>query len=269
MIQLATISLLVVACGSDGGEVDYSKHEVISGQAQLDPVAGTAQLPLDAYSASFAEDNIVDYAIDLKLAKCAQEEGVPLQAIDRRTFSPRVGYRTFGIWVLDEAAKYGYDVRPRTADEQKILESNTAVAGTEDTIERCLNEAVDSFPRVQQVETLAGRGEIESYDLTMSDAEAKAIIADWNSCVEEEGLSLVEGATLQPNTEGASTEQVLEIAIIDVQCKQKLNVVQQLADIQASYQTVFITENQAALNAERAKIDETIAIAEAYIGENG
>lgn len=265
------VCLILSACAQNqqqGVTVDYSERIVVSGQAKLDPKSDTAVFPLDRYRPSEAEDRIIDYAIDISIQRCMQNEGFDFQIVDRREGHDTLGFRLFGLWILDKAAKYGYDIPPKDKiDEERFsLNSQTTDQGSDEEFSACLDNAISEFPRIDPVNTIAAQGSAEAYNQTVfNDADGKVIVQEWKDCMADRSIPVTDSDVLVVETSGMGREQAMQIAVADVQCKEATNAVQKLADIDASYQTEIVRQNQVALNDERAKIDETVKAAQDYI----
>lgn len=252
-------------------DVDFSKRTVVSGQAKLDSKTDSAVLPLDRYMPSDSEDRTVDYAIDLSVRSCMSNDGFDFKIVDRRQGHSTVGFRLFGVWILDQAAQNGYNPPPPDAISQQLLALNAQATtpAAQASYSKCLDVATEKFPRVDPVSTLAAQGGAVAYRKTINeDATGKKIVAQWRSCMQSHGIALGNDG-LDVNVSNVSDEQKTKIAVQDVQCKTKINAVQRLADIDASYETAIIEQKQAALNEERKRIDKTLAIAQSYIDQHG
>ncbi|GAA4156897.1 hypothetical protein [Leifsonia shinshuensis] len=277
-----TIVIAFIACAGAAGltacstaahsiDVDFSKRTVISGQAKLDEGTDSAVLPLDRYMPSDAEDRTVDYAIDLSLRSCMAGKGFDFKVIDRRQGHSTVGFRLFGVWVLNKAAQYGYNPPPpdQVTQQLQALNAQTTTPDSQAAYSACLDAAAKKFPRVDPVSTLAAQGAATAFDKTIHDDSAgKKIVADWRSCMSGHGIALAKDG-LNVDVSNVNDEQKTKIAVQDVECKTATNAVQRLADIDASYQTAIVNQKQAALNDERTKIDKTLAAAQTYIDQNG
>ncbi|GAB3800992.1 hypothetical protein GCM10028798_16300 [Humibacter antri] len=266
------VASALCGCASDkkavSTGVDYSGRVVVAGQAKLDPSTDSGRLPLDSYALSDSQSRTIDYAIDLSIHSCMTARGQQFSLVDRRQGHDTSGYRLFGVWLSDEAAKYGYALPPQDPVDQAEVKLNAQAQtpATQKAYSACLDEANKKFPRKDPSSSLASQGSAEAYSLTVShDKTGVSIVHQWRNCMQKNGVVVPSSDVLTVGAASMPKEQQVKVAVQDVECKTQINAVQRLSDIDASYQTVFIAKKQAALNDEKAAIVSVVAKAQAYI----
>lgn len=267
-VVLALSGCATSKASAGGSGVDYSTRVVVAGEARLDPSTDSAHLPLDDYSPSDSQNRIIDYAIDLSVRSCMAAKGQQFAVYDRRKGHDTAGFRLFGLWVADEAANYGYAVPPQDAADLELskLNAQTQTPEQQTDYSACLDLANKNFPRKDPSSTLAAEGSEEAYSLTVSrDKSGVAIVRQWRSCMKNIGVTIKQSDLLTVGVGSMSQEQQVQVAVEDVECKTRINAVQRLADIDASYQEVFVAKKQASLNDEKSAIESVTAKAQAYI----
>jgi hypothetical protein len=245
---------------------------VIAGQAKLDEAADSVTLPLDKYLGP--TDSIVNHAQDLVIQKCMEAKGFPFQISSFTGIDAAAQqWRSFGLWNPTEARKYGYGLAPDPVlESDRALNPNMSAAAVA-AVDPCIHESNALFPGPDQMARYsAGNLSNEALFDTLADAKGKSLISRWQNCMTAQGIKVASkgygplGADIDIDT--LSTTKQIAIAVKDVECKSKNNVIQQLADIDASYQQVLIAAHQRDLNQQLAQTEAVHKAAAATIAEH-
>lgn len=256
--QLLALTIVFTAslqgCGISSSESDIN----------LKPTKATALLrsdiesivyPLDKYSVSTDELNIIERAGSIKIQECMSENGYPIDLIG--TFKDRISSaeRPYGIWLMDTAQQFAYG-RPEQDLGAPQLESKTPEFNHQ--WDSCLREAIPSsdYGADRNALTIQLAGKANS--AARKDPQTVKLIEKWKSCLQSHGGSFDGTDPWNPVEAMGDKETAIRIAVSDVQCKEDMNFVQQMADIESSYQATLIKENEAGLLAQRQTIEETL-----------
>lgn len=241
--------------------------------ALLDRDTGTITLPLDAYAMSRDEAILIEMANDQLMDDCLQHYGLrnPLLRVDRRQ-AVRYADRRYGVWT-DAEVRYGYELPPNPLGDTISGLLSQQSQQWSDVQAKCYTES-DPLPlltlsaagALDSVIAVGARGAIEAYVYAAGTPEWKQARKDWWDCMSSNGLTPRTGATQWGPEIPASQEAALRAANIDVACKREVDLVQRLANLEARYQAAFVSENQAALVAQRNKVEEVLNRAREIVG---
>lgn len=276
---LAGIAVIAAGAALTGcsSESNYDAVELQTNIATLDPATESIQFPTTPYAFSLAEARTVNYATDLLIRECVRGEGLDVDVIDRRELGDEGGAdASMGLWSMDRASKWGYSEPPPTPLMQELLDMN---AGFDDgkiqgawTFCMTKIDGQDRFDvaSVTGENDLTTRGRSESWDEARTQPEWDEALGEWQACIEKAGLKAAPDAVGQVvDATQMSQEQQIRAAVADVTCKEDTDLIQRLADIRASYEQEFVTQNQAALDEQRKTLDAMIADARTVVSEHG
>lgn len=185
---------------------------------------------------------------------------------------PTLPDRRYGLWSLADAEANGYEF-PQAADSGSLdAQEDTFQDDWWEAAQVCLASdalfpllGVNSAPDQSPVD----RGLTESYEALLSSDLFQQTRDSWKSCIEAKGLTLhSDTRVLIPQFPPAS-EQQLQVAALDVGCKEELNSVQVLADFETRQQLAYIDAHEGELNAYRDRVDEVLVQAREVIATDG
>lgn len=239
-----------------------------SATAEVDRQAGTIELPLDGFDFTREELAVVDSAATLSIYLCAEAAGVEGGTWEPYEVSPLPprDERRFGVWVRQYAETYGYALPP--APDVPL---NNAVEEARDVYVECAENGDIGWP-----EDLPSGDDIAA-DLDGIEAQifaapdGVAVQAEWEACIEESGLQrdLEDPAPFSVVGEGSEVnEEQIRMALADVTCKEQVNYVERLADLEAGFQQPVIDEYIDELSAQRAEIDRIVEDSRQYLALN-
>jgi hypothetical protein len=230
---------------------------------------------------------ILSSAYSYAVAECAKGVGVryvPLRA-DHEPLYDASNY--FGVWLERYATQFGF-VTPMTpadmaanqiqgapavdAAQDDDGQMNDLTAADRSALQPCFES--DEAARFDPVK-LAGSepwngplGQIgaEFYGYP----EVKQVVDDYDSCLR--GLNLEPNPEAPGSVRGADSREIspeqIELALQVVQCKDKVDYVQRLADIMAEKQAPIIEEYATDMVSSKEAIDNVVALAETFIAEH-
>lgn len=236
-------------------------HSAVSWKPEIEEQTGSIVLPLERFSVSEAERFYLAKARTYVMQACLLERGVKAEVRlgDSDQAEPS---RRYGIWTMHQARERGYAVpHPagrvilRGAPEHDV----DACEGTE--AHRVLTIR---YPDVQYAD-------FDSYAVAKNLPAGRAVIDSWRQCLLSHGVAaspqedrtfLPQGVTMEPS---ASNKR---IAVIDVKCKKRTELVQKLAAIEAEVQRERFEENPEAIQRmveQRQEVDRILAYARSVI----
>ncbi|MEV7823017.1 hypothetical protein AB0N72_06180 [Paenarthrobacter sp. NPDC089307] len=170
---------------------------------------------------------------------------------DRTTASER----PYGIWLMATAEQYGYG-RPEENLGAPRLETKTPEFNHQ--WDSCLSEVIPSTSYGIDRNALSVQLTGKATEAAKKDPQTIELVERWKSCLRDHGGTFDGSDQWSPVESLGDKETGIRVAVADIQCKEDMNFVQQMADIESSYQATLIKENEAGLLAQRQKIDETL-----------
>lgn len=245
---------LIASCSSqqnapsDDAEVSNARDK--SFKAEVNESTSQVQLPIDEFLFTDDELRESDSAVLLELSLCMNSEGRPASWSPAETGIEREWYK-YGRWNKDYATKLGYmDISsvegssPELISEQKFLkefaeEVNSTEYDKAQTKCSSTNTEVRSVMRTMNElpqEVVQMRG--ESYFLMMETDDAQQVFAEWEECLKVSGLERDESVSpfaIKGVSHDVADEDSIKAALADVKCKEEVQFIQRLADIEASF----------------------------------
>lgn len=232
-------------------------------EVAVDTTDGTITLPWDRYFLTDHEQAEVNRASGLAVRACAAERGYDLPAVGDTGSFP--SDRRYGIWWMPEVEVYGYDV-PTTPGQA----GDTPPPPTDE--QTAILEECHQTPTVQQLGSGTRLSEVTP-DFAAQAFESDAgrrVFRDWEACLEVHGLRRDEAISPWAVSDGTGERPPgVATAVIDAQCKEDVDLVARLAQLEANLQAPYIAEHRAELIAMRAALDQTVQNARAYVAEHG
>lgn len=267
------MAIFLLSSCSLGGSTDSDA------KAKLDYANNDIVMPLDEYTFSEKDQNVMNKAEVRAIEECMSTKGIAVVPTDfDETLS---GDRTYFQW-NDEAAK-----------KETEFMSGTSAKNAASTYNDPAQDQVREACRTEKQQQIASMGLSESEASSVSlgselqdqasqeakkDGQWKNIKEDWYKCIEDKGLTRsgddwasAEVMDLQGKgrNDAQAAAEMVRVSLIESRCSQDTGAVQKLADIEASYQTPLIEKNQAQLNEQKQTIDTKIQAAEAYLAQHG
>lgn len=259
------------AGGSPNGQGVASAVSAVNVTADVDPKSGGIVLPLDRFFLSHAELADIDSAHGLAMSTCTATRGYdygPTKVI------PEIGgQRNYGVWVMANAEQFGYEL-PASPAKQAALARNAdpsrALTDAQLEIIKACAQTPDALALEEisiQVHFPLGDATTGLHDKAMASDPAKQVIAEWADCLAAKGIQRDESGgpfNIKGVTPGI-TESNIRIAVQDVQCKDKVDLVRQMATIEASFQAPVVQKYAAELTDLRAQYDKLLTRARTYM----
>lgn len=116
-----------------------------------------------------------------------------------------------------------------------------------------------------------------------SSSEYREVVSEWVACLAEQGYRVTDPLADQgdiqakwdariaagDNGQGSPVTGEVELAVADVDCKQRVDLVKRLDDARKAIDQQAIEDNQLALNEDRKRLDEQLRKASTIVGQAG
>lgn len=246
LILCSLLAITLSACGQSGTQ---NIDQDTTAKAVLDYENNVIILPLDEYKSSPVDYVNYQKAYDIAYSKCFASKG---KSYINQTYSI-IGTRTYGLWNLAAAQKYGYSAPGQVEGDEQ--EQNDPA-----TMESCGSEVSfldDLSPMKADTEEIINRISSDAYSAARDNPAWTESRKEWWDCLEQAGLTPRTGdndwgteqdANLPQGDSPEAREEAIRLATIEARCSQDTGMAQELADLEASYQAPLIRKNQSALN---------------------
>lgn len=242
-------------------------------RAVIDESAGTITLPLDAWLPSRQERAVTRSARDVYLARCTTAAGRG-DIVDLvgpvRVPSGTGNEQSYGAWRVETLEQWGYE-QPGLDDALPNRIGAADAAATE-LVSSCQQSGIDEGLAVApgQLDVLALEG-VEAPVAFTGTAAGRVVLAEWRGCLADRGVEppAEGGGMVPPAAVDASLDEQVRIGRIDIACKDELDVVQRLADVDAAEQREYIVRAGDRLEQRRAIEQAVLSKAEAYLASQG
>ncbi|MFC5369426.1 hypothetical protein [Arcanobacterium bovis] len=305
--SLAVCVMLVGACQSDTAKNETSAVEktqnssetAASGlnlKADVDFKTGRVTLPLDRFAASNEEEALINSARSGGMAKCAHEKlGIPWKTPLIKGDPDAAVWNELGPWIKERAERLGYAMRPMTKPyvgpkamsqeeyeksiqyerEHPVIDpdnpnSQISEQDFEKMQEECSsNPETDKYPYSAMYIPEVGKVASSSDDFGQS-AKIKAVLEELKQCYITAGYKPSED--FRGSIEGARPEIIdaeqIKMALVEVDCKTKINAVPRVAEALAELQAPMIEKYANELVENRRRIDEMVQQAREFVSKN-
>lgn len=255
--------------GDEGPQDPASDTPATPSGAVVDEATGSIALPVDAWFLSRQELAVVTSAREAYLARCMTDAGFgdTVDLVGPIRVPPGNGNAdAYGAWRVETLEATGYEVQ-EAVHPNSIRSGDTAAETQRST---CFGElrALGIDWDVDRLEAIAPTGWLPfAYD----DA-GRAIRDEWRQCLEDNGVTAPaadEAGMIPPEALGAPLAEQVRIGRIDIACKDELDVVQRLADVDAAQQVDYIGRAQAYLEERKTVEQAALAASQAYLASQG
>lgn len=259
VVTCVTSLILLTACtGSDSSDsrgpsptdsISIDSYSEIT--AKLNFENGTAQLPLDTFRNQTSESVARAYhAIDSITSVCLLNKGLsPITDSRGWTVQTPQSDRTFGQWDVAEAQQFGLTPdpsrgRPTTDTLELGVETNAALPECmEDAKQRLATQL--AFDQQQGIDVQIDQS---AYEHTMADPAGKSALSKRAKCMSEQGIIVAQDTQLPSfQYDSKPLDEKIRVATIEAKCSVDTGAVQELYDLEARYQTAYITQYEAQL----------------------
>ena len=246
LLAAALISTVLSSC-SFGPSLEKDE----SARAIFDVENDKVILPLDAYNTD-GKDEYFTKALELARKKCFAEHGQHYKMFVRTEGSGRNLGRTYGIWNVEYAQKYGL----HKSEDSNTLDLSSPAPSSDpgkDVSTECYQRASDEMKQIGEIpfgSATYTRLETDARNAAGDRQLKRSLDDEWKRCVKDKGLTPDSEVTVkeEKNIPRSTTpsEEEIRIATIEAQCNQDVGRSQKLYDLEAQYQKPLVAKNQVA-----------------------
>ena len=292
---LMTGCLFLVACGSTSTQNERADSGVASNEMNIgvdvpvinreeyanihavpDDSKQIVETPLDRYVHSEDEVTQIVAANFFPFKKCVNDAGYETSHHFYETeYRPDV---PFGVWSRSYAEKYGYAIN-RAKGKVYLDQGDSSEDPGRDKIQtECLAKtAGDEIPVLMRGVSARPVGDLvilsevsgQIQVLMNEDEDIKAAVQEWIQCLNDQGIPMdsqyEQHIPVIPDDKEANIKQ----ALVDVQCKQDVRLMERYFDAQAQYEQALIEKNQAAFNTLAERKEAYLNQAREVLIQNG
>lgn len=275
---------LLVSCTTAGDQQGSEQNEslpVINRQeyshirAVLDTRKQTAETPLDKYVHSEDELTQIAAANFFNLKKCVNAKGYE---VFHHFYQTKVlPEMPLGVWSEESASKNGTRVVEELGkiyiDEGIDNDSPAVLKAHTECQQEMMSSDIPGLRLGLDVSSSSAESTVlgETYNqaqvLLDSDSEVQSAIHEWKKCLEKEGV--VFDAFYKTPVAPEEPEANIKQALLDVQCKTNVKLMEIYFNAQAQYEQALIEKNQAVFNRIATLKQEQLEEARKILRENG
>ncbi len=242
-------------------------------RAVVDRATGTITVPGWGVPPSTEEDRaVMQTARAFFFAGCMADQGFAegWEFTGPVTPAPAPGERyPYGAWLADDVRANGYgfarsgalDLPPAEAEAWDVCEARLETTGLSGAVEVTLDKH---------------EGALRQTERALLTDEGRSLHDAWAACLAESGVAAVadDPESLVPaGAAEAPFDEQVRIGLVDVACKDRLDLVQRLADIDAALAAQFAADHREEIAAELAEAERrdrpVVDRARAYLAEHG
>lgn len=244
-----------------------TEHDAMSSPptAVVDEQAGTISLPLDEWTWSAGDLATVETAEDLYVSRCMADAGLGEEYVFRGPAPVQPERVQYGVWRHEVVLETGYgSLSVIDRDGAGLRGDHPDIRIQVECYARALEEGLTYDPG--QFEEAAPRGWESGPYLP----EGQLVMEEWRQCLaDNDVVPPGEDAGIPPAALGAPLDEQIRIGLIDVDCKEEVDFVQRMADIEAREQAAYIERGRDYLEARRQVEQSALAKAREYLADAG
>lgn len=283
-VTSGVVALAVAVLGIGGLFMSFANQSATNPAAGSDGTIHWHRLPITAAVGwSESEQHTLADAEYLLTSECMSRAGFDIRRDPWTTPFSNMERRYGGITDLDAATRWGYGLPPseivddsasigyfKSLSPERRHAHEVAMFGTEDEMipvgtggtwisAGCIGERRDVIYgsrteaiKAEELRELTQGLTNEALTSSSADPRVEAAIAEWSSCMATEGIDVnhpYDAGALAPEGSAASRD----IAVADVRCKDKTDLVEIWSSVEASIQARLLDEN-------RQSVDELVAL---------
>ncbi|WP_406738641.1 hypothetical protein OG365_25330 [Streptomyces sp. NBC_00853] len=240
----------------------------------------TLKLPLDDYLLTTVDAGTLARGRDSLMQRCITGLGAPYTPKALGSTDIETNERRYGLADAELAKQHGYHVpdvkRPAEDYPSAIMPLVTGEVPTYNGAPvpegGCIGEARRELheAEMQDALDLPQKLNMESYKKSQKAPAVMKATAEWSNCMKESGHAYPDPlAAINDKEFSAETPGIREkdVALADVLCKQKVNLIGAWSDAESEYQRFLIESNSAALAGPLLAKQKTMSAAKAATGQ--
>ncbi|MGW6128643.1 hypothetical protein ACWFNE_01325 [Cellulomonas sp. NPDC055163] len=237
----------------------------------VDLDAGTVRLPLDDWLIDAADQAVLVAAAEHSADRCLEAAGYGEHSSFSGLRPVRRGLVDYGVWVRADVEARGYQDLVETSDDQGTGGNRPPPPEEFFAASRaCHGAALDAGLTYDPsgFESLAPEG----WTSALRTDAGRTVAAEWAACLAEQGVAtppVDDGVMVPVGVLDAPLDEQVRVGLLDVACKEQLDVVPRLAEIDAAAQLAYIERARPYLEALRPVQQAALVKARAYLTESG
>ncbi|MCX4801893.1 hypothetical protein OG594_09575 [Streptomyces sp. NBC_01214] len=238
------------------------------------------KLPLDEYLLTTVDAGALARGRDSLMQRCLSKLGAPYTPKALGSTDIETNERRYGLADAELAKQHGYHVPDMKKPAEDYPSSIMPLVRGEVTTHNgapvpeggCIGEARRELHEVelQDALNLPHKLNMESYKKSQKAPAVVKATEEWSNCMKESGhaypdpLAAINDKEFSAETPGTREK---EVALADVLCKQKVNLIGAWSDAESEYQRFLIESNSAALAGPLLAKQNTMSAAKAATGQ--
>lgn len=259
-------------------DAPYGPVDVLAGVAEIDAEVGAIRLPLDGYNLSADEWDVVGTAQDTFLDGCFERAGYgeyfsPGDAPFLQDSASRRARESdrYGVWRVTDVRAHGYASAlamwgPPPDEESSGLPFSEEMAAAS---RGCFGAMLDAGLSWEP-ETATAAAPLGLPGVTDT-PEGAPVVAEWEQCLQDNGVAPPieddSGVLVPSGVWNASFDEQVRIGLVDVQCKDEVDLVQRLGDVEAAYQLAYLERGREWVQQYAALQQRALRAAEEYLAQ--
>lgn len=234
-------------------------------RGEVDPSSGTIALPWDHYLLTSTEHDDIVSAQGVAMIECVEAAGLTSAEQPRRVIKDNDTSRLYGVWLMRYAERYGY-VLPESKEKMAAIKGqSTGSVFSQAELDQRAKCATSALVTSLDTRTLDAGGPWVDEFSGVADAVRRTpawhqATSAWAACLASAGFQAdvdrlaAAGVDWNAVDKYQVEERDVKAAVADVACKEKTDLVQQLANLDASAQEPVVQKYQAELEKSHADL---------------
>ncbi|KMO99201.1 hypothetical protein [Streptomyces roseus] len=273
---------LLGACsaGASGPQGSSARSDDAPGRSPVHRLddSKTLELPLDAYLLTTPDLETLSTGRDALVQRCLAALGAPAAPAPRGGVKIGTNERRYGLADPELAKAHGYHLPDAGQPIEDYPPAAMALVRGEVTTYNgkpvpeggCAQEAGRELhdTELQQALGPVQRLDVESYETSRKDPAVTEVSGKWSTCMEESGYRYPDPVAAINDREfasGAPSDHEKAVALADVLCKRKVNLIGVWSGAESAYQRSLIKSKSSVLAAPLLAKEKTMSIAKAAV----
>ncbi|MGC5168208.1 hypothetical protein [Luteimicrobium sp. DT211] len=279
MTSLASIALS--SCSAHDSNADGQN----SVETRLDKKLGIIRFPVEQFAVSADEDETLTSAYTIKVAECANEQGVRFYPSAPTHDIANITSNYFGVWVKEYAEKYGFVGAQSDADlvangikgAPHVTHRGTLASRNNGKLtdgEWNVVDACHAHAKAFDSRTIAPNGPWAkaanaATDSALASEAAEKVESSYDACLEAADLDPDPGnpGFVRGSDVNVISPQQIALALKVVSCKTQVHYVESLSALVADAQAPTVAKYHKELVAQRQRIDAALVKAKKVIAD--
>ncbi|MCL3862519.1 hypothetical protein [Actinotalea sp. K2] len=240
-------------------------------RAIVDRAAGTITLPIDQTGLTPDDWDVSTTMYRHFVSACMEDGGFDdLWWLEGPAVEPPPWVNLpYGVWRTSDVRENGYGVLvERLVQSESPRELDDAEF---DALMACESALVDAGLAVDESDLVEEHGALGGFTPAEGTSEGRSIREEWRQCLADAGVEPPpqDADWLPEGVRDAPFEEQVRIGLIDVACKERLDIIQRMGDRDAAQQAAYLEKTAEYRSALRSAEAATLDRAREYLEEHG